>query len=333
MRRSQAGLALDLSDLAAKDEMAKQFVEGEPISTLVGGKLFSIPTTHFPNFVVLNEDALDKAGIDVPYDWTVDDYHQVAKDLKRAGFDVGAYNPPRLAPPVLGGDYLYKDGGKESNFDDPIFAKELELMLALEDDGSIFTQERISAEGIGGYAQNYFLDGTFGMMLDSTNTIRYASNTDEYPHDFRTTFRPYPAPEAGASFFNPGVRGDDIQISAKSQYASAAWTFVKFWMNEGAPLMAPSGKISPAEFDNPTDEMFANLFGPDADKLFDVEAFKKTFFTDEPPLSVRSITTAFTEISTLKSQIEGEVRLRTKSIEDGLAELKQKADDAIAKAS
>ncbi|QOR70065.1 extracellular solute-binding protein [Ruania alkalisoli] len=330
VRRAQAGLALDLTDLAREDDLAQVFVQDEPISTLIDGKLYSIPTTHWPQFVVLNQDAMESAGIEIPFDWTVEDYHRVAREFKSAGFDVGAYHPPRMASTSLGGDYIYKNGGQESNLDDPLFKQELELILAMEDDGSIFTQERITAEQLGGYVQNYFVDGTFPMYIDGTTALRFLKNLDEYPHDFRTTFRPYPAPTAGADYFNPGVRGDDVQISSKSQYPSAAWTFVKFWIDEGANHMSPAGKVSPYQFDNPTDEMMDALFGPERDRLFNVDDFHETFFVPEPPLSVRSITTAYTEIASLKSQIEDEIRLRTKSVDDGIAEMKQEADAAIA---
>jgi len=104
-------------------------------------------------------------------------------------------------------------------------------------------------------------------------------------------------------------------------------------MGEGADHMTTAGKVSPDQFANPSEQMYENLFGPDREKLFDVDAFDKMFFAKEPPMSVRAITTAYTEISTLKSQIEGEMRLRTKSVSDGIAELTQKADEAIAKAS
>lgn len=332
VRRAEAGLALDLTELARDEEETKEFVQDEPISTLVDGKLFSIPTTHWPQFVVLNQDAIEDAGIDIPFDWTAEDYHQVAQELKKSGFETGAYHPPRLAPTSLGGDYLYKEGGEESNLDDPLFAEELELILAMEDDESIFTQERISAEQLGGYVQNYFLDGTFGMYIDGTSAFRYIQNLDEYPHDFRTTFRPYPNPKAGSTYVNPGGRGDDVQIAAKSEYASAAWTFVKFWLGDGADLLAPAGKVSPVQFDDPSEELMEGLFGPDRDTLFDIEAFEKTFFVPEPELAVRSILTAATEIDELKGQIEGEVRMRTKSVEDGIAEMKQQADDAITSA-
>lgn len=332
VRRSQAGLALDLSDLAKDDDMAKAFVQDEPISTLIDGKLFSIPTTHFPNFAVINQDAIDAAGIEIPYDWTIDDYHEIAQEFKRAGFDVGAYNVPVHPAVALGGDFMYKEGGEESNFDHPLFREYLEKILAMEDDGSIFTQERITAEGIGGYAQNYFLDGTFGMLLDGTIATRYIKNLDEYPHDFRTTFRPYPAVGNGEAYINPGVRGDDVQISSKSSYQAAAWTFVKFWMNEGAPIIAESGKVSPAQFDaGPGNaELQAALFGPNADELFDVEAFERALFTDEPPLSVRNITTAFTEVSAIRSDATEEIRLRTLSLDDGIARMKEESDAAIA---
>jgi multiple sugar transport system substrate-binding protein len=333
VRRSKAGLAMDLTDLAAKDEKAKIFVEGEPISTKIDGRLFSIPTTHYPDFVLLNESAIEKAGIEIPYDWTVDDYHAIARELPgKAGLQTGAYNMPRLAPTTLGGNYLYKDGGKESNLDHPMFRKELELLLAMQEDKSIFTQQKIAAEKIDAYPQNYFLNGTYGMFLNGTSSLRFVRDQKNYPHDFRTTFRPYPAPSKGATYWNPGVRGDDVQISAKTQYSKAAWTFVKFWLGEGAPLVAPAGKVSPFEVDNPTDEMIANLMGPDRDRLFDVESFKKVVFAKKPMLSVRSITTAYNEIARLKRQIEEEVRMGTKQIDGAVTEMKQEADKAITKA-
>lgn len=332
VRRSQAGLAMDLTDLAAKEDLTKDLVQDEPVSTLVDGKLFSIPTTYFPNFVVINEDAMEKAGLDIPFDWTIEDYHEAAQAFKDLGFHVGAYNVPRHAAAALGGDYLYKEGAEESNFDHPLFRKRLEDTLAWEDDGSILTQEQMTAEGMSGYLQNHFLGGTFAMMLDGTIATRYVKDVENYPHDFRTTFRPYPAVAAGEPFWNPGVRGDDVQISAKSNYQSAAWTFVKFWMDEGAPIISESGKISPAQFAaGPGNaELNAALFGPQGDELFNIEAFEKTFFTDTPPLSVRSITKAYTEIAAIKSQVEGEIRLRDKSIDEGLAEMKAVSDEAIA---
>ncbi|WP_156252686.1 ABC transporter substrate-binding protein [Pseudactinotalea terrae] len=335
VRRSGAGLALDLTELAGQDDLTKELVQGEPVSTKVDGKLFSIPTTYFPNFAVINEDAINKAGIEIPYDWTIEDYHQVALALKGEGFHVGAYNVPRHAATGLGGDYLYKEGGLESNFDHPLFRKRLEDTLAWEDDGSILTQEQMTAEGMSGYMQNHFLGGTYGMQLDGTIAMRYVKNLDEYPHDFRTTFRPYPMLGNGEPYINPGVRGDDVQIAAKSQYQAAAWTFVKFWIDEGAPIISESGKVSPAQFAaGPGNaDLNAALFGPNADDLFDVEAFEKTFYTDTPPLSVKTITTAYNEISSIKSQAEGEIRLRTLSIDDGLARMKEEADAAIAKAS
>lgn len=330
VRRSQAGLALDLTELAREDEFASVFVQDEPISTLLDGRLYSIPTTHWPQFVVINEDAMAAAGVDIPFDWTADDYHRIAQEFTRAGFDVGAYQAPRVAATSLGGDFLYKEGGRESNFDDPLFRQELERILAMEDDGSIFTQERITAEGLGGYVQNYFLNESFGMYIDGTSTLRYIRDLEEYPHDFRTTFRPYPAPETGATYWNPGVRGDDVQISSNSRYQSAAWTFVKFWMNEGAALVSPAGKVSPYQFENPDEALMEAMFGPDRETIFDMEAFNQTFFTPEPQLSVRSITSALTEISQLRGQVEAEIRLRTTSLDDGIATMKQGADEFLA---
>lgn len=332
VRRSQAGLALDLTDLAAQDERAKIFVEGDPISTKVNDRLYSIPTTHYPEFVLVNEDAITKAGINIPDDWTVDDYHAIAKELAGTGMVAGAYNMPRLASTTLGGNYIYKEGGKESNLDHPLFRAELENFLAMQDDKAIFAQKKITAEKIDSYPQNYFLNSSYGMFLNGTSSLRFVRDLKNYPHTFRTTFRPYPAPTKGATYWNPGVRGDDIQISAKSQYAKAAWTFVQFWLGEGAPLVAPAGKVSPFEVDNPSEAMIANLMGEDREQLFDIDSFKRVVFAKEPKLSVRSITTAYNEIASLKSKIEAQVRMGTMPIDTAVAEMKKQADEAIAKA-
>lgn len=333
VRRSTAGLALDLTELAAKDERAKIFVQGEPISVKIDGKLFSIPTTHYPEFVLLNEDALKKANIDIPFDWTVDDYHAVAKELTAAGMSTGAFNAPRVASTTLGGDYLYAADGKTSRLDDPLFRTELEMMLAMQDDKSIFTQKKITAEKIDSYPQNYFLNGTYGMFINGTSSFRFVRDLQNYPHTFRTTFRPYPGPTKGASYWNPGVRGDAVQISAKTEYPKAAWTFVQFWMGEGAPIIAQAGKVSPFEVtDNPSDALLTNLLGADRDKLFNVEDFTKTFFAPEPKLSVQRVFTAYNQITTLKGKIEASVRMGTTTVDQAMVDMKKQADEAIVKA-
>lgn len=333
VRRSQAGLAMDLTDMAREDDLASAFVQDEPLSTLIDGKLYSLPTTHWPQFMVINQDAMEAAGIEIPFDWTVDDWHEIAQQFKAAGSDIGSFHMPRIAPTSLGGDYVYNADGTASNFADPLFRQELENFIAYEDDGSIFTQEQILAEQVGGYVQNYFIAGMFPMYIDGTTAFRFLTNLEEYPHDFRTTFRPYPAPVAGQEFWNPGVRGDDVQISSKSSYAAAAWTFVKFWMNEGALLMTPAGKVSPFQYDaGPSEELAEALMGPDREELFDIEAFEQTFFTPNPKLAVKSITTAYTEIADIKDEVESQVRLGEMSVDDGIAEMTAESDEAIADA-
>lgn len=331
-RRSKAGLAMDLTDLAAKDEKFKVFVAPEPISTKIDGKLYSIPTTHYPDFTLVNEDAINKAGIEIPYDWTVDDYHEIARELTKSGMKTGAYNSPRTAPASLGGDYLYADGGTTSNLEHPLFRADLERFLTMQKDNSIFTQKKISAEKIDTYPQNYFLNGTYGIFLNGTSSLRFIRDLKNYPHDFRTTFRPYPRPTGTDKFWNPGGRGDSVQISAKTQYAKAAWTFIQFWLGEGSPLIAPAGKVSPFEVDNPTEAMIENLMGPDRERLYDIESFKKTVFAKEPPLSVQTIFTAYNEIASLKNKIEKQVRMETLGVDAAIKQMKQQADEAIAKA-
>src|SRR5690606_14418002 len=70
-RRTDAGYAMDLTELAKSIPEAAPFTATDPQRTaLFEGKLFAIPTCYNPYMVYLNQDMLDAAGIDVPFDWT-----------------------------------------------------------------------------------------------------------------------------------------------------------------------------------------------------------------------------------------------------------------------
>lgn len=327
-KRIKAGMALDVTSLAKKDPGLRQFAETNPQKTqLFGGKLHQIPTAASPYFVFINQDIADRAGVTIPENWDVDEFHEVAKKLSSKGV-YGSFDAPAVAGSVLGGNANYRDGGRTSNFDDPAFRREIQLYLDMIKDGSAVPETEILARKLDAYQQNLFMKGEFAMWLTSSYNLRYVSDTKNFPHKFKTTFAPYPAPVKGQSFWNQGVVGSNLVISPKSEYQEAAWTFVKYWVTDGAKYMLPAGSVSPM-YKGSDEEIVANLLGPDRDKLYDVDAFAKVYLDKDIKYTLQTITTAGPEIATIRSSLKQQVLLGQITVDDWAKQLKSQADGAI----
>ena len=330
-KRVKAGLALDLTDLTRKVPDLEQFADtASPQVPLFDDKLYELPTTTGPVFVYLNQEMLDKAGVQIPDDWTADDFHEVAKELVAAG-RFGSYVPPEIAVPDLGGNAAYSPDGKESNFDHPAFRREMQLHVDMIKDRSAFPEPQILAQKLDVYQQSVYLTERFGLWISSPFNLRYVSDTKKYPHTFRTTFAPYPRPVKDKSCWNPGLLSNYVMISPKSQYQAAAWTFVQYWMGEGARHMLTGGKISPTLKGTP-DEITALLLGDDRDRLYDVEAFKQVFFRRDVKLQNPTITTAAEEILNIRKSLDQQALLGKLTVDEWVTKLKSEADAAIKKA-
>lgn len=332
VRRVNAGLALDLTDLATADENLKQFTQADPqLTWLFDKKLYSLPTTYYPGFIYLNKDMLDHAGVTIPDDWTVEDFHNVAKELTGGGV-YGTFVYPKTSTTILGGNSHYKEGGKASNFDDPAFKQEYDLAVQMTKEGTLFPESKILAQHIEGYPEPLFVHGQFAMTRNGTSALRYFNDTKQYPRDFPITFAKEPAPVKGQPYWNTGDRGDSVQISSKSQNQAAAWTLVKFWMTEGTKYIAKAGKISPVEVQiKDPDDIIPGVLGDDRDKLYDVDAFKKVFFQKDIKIHLQTIFTANNEIANITSKLVQQILLGQVSVDEGLKKMKTQSDAAIKK--
>lgn len=334
-RRVGAGYAMDLTEFASGIPEAAPFTESDPQRTpLFDGKLYSIPTCYNPYMVYLNQDMLDEAGIDVPFDWTVAEFHEIAQQLVDGGYAESAtYKTLPLATMELGGNAQFAEDGRSSAFDLPIWREQFELELEMEQDGTLFPIEQVLAQKVDLYAQSYFLTGQHAFYLDNPATLRFVKDLENYPHDFRTTFRPMPYLERGKEQWNNGAYQDSIQINADTQYPDAAKTFVKFWLQEGAEFMLTAGKVpaglGPGQGAEGA-EIYPGLLGEDAETLFDTDALTKVMFAEDIKTIVATITTGLSEISTVRSSLEQEMRLGEISVDELVTQLKEQADAAIA---
>ncbi|MBZ2194856.1 ABC transporter substrate-binding protein [Occultella gossypii] len=333
-RRTEAGYALDLTELAQSMPEAEPFTSSDPQRTaLFDDKLFAIPTVYNPYLVYLNQDMLDAAGIDVPFDWTIEEFHEIATELTAGGFAESAtYKSLPLAGMELGGDSQFAAGGESSSFDLPIWKQQFDLELAMEQDGTLFPMEQVLAQRVDLYAQSYFLGGQHAFYLDNPATLRFVKDLENYPHDFRTTFRPMPYLERGGQQWNTGSYEDAVQINANTSYPEAAKTFVQFWLQDGSEFMQTAGKVpsslGPGQ-GAAAEALFPRLLGDDYEDLFDTDALTQVAFADDIQMSVTTITTALTEIANLRSSLTQQLRLGEISVDDMLGRLKAEADAAI----
>ena len=140
-KRATSNMALDLSELIERDgfDLVENFGEMAE-SFYVDGKPYSIPTKLDQYGMVLNKDLFDEAGIEIPTEWSFDEFREICKKLTHGeGADqvYGVFwNTQQdvyqilnwLTCQTLGGDPYYTPDGTATNFTDPVFEAAVSLI-------------------------------------------------------------------------------------------------------------------------------------------------------------------------------------------------------------
>lgn len=303
------------------------------------GKFWSLILNMQPYMVFINQNAFEAAGLPIPTDWTWDEFMAAAKKLvqgegqsKRYGvFMTGEWG---IEPALYdkGGDFIYKTGLCETNFDDPAFSLALGMRKIMQDvDGSAMPYGDIKAAKLQPYSE--FLAGHSAMLIEGSWILRYVKNLTEYPRDFKVTFAPVPHPAAGPNTFRPGTADDRVSISSKSKYKAEAYQFLKWWSTEGYINMTPFGRTTLWKGRKPEEsaESFLSDF-VDADKYMDAEAYKTVMYggmDKDFPIQFRADAAA--EINTVMREEVGKVLLGEAETDAAMAATKKRADEALSK--
>lgn len=333
-KRVNAGLAADLTDKVKDESAFGKFAAGaDPQANFVfDEKVYCVPAALSPELVLVNADALDEAGVEIPDGWDVNDYHRVAKALSKSGV-YGSFGSPNIARTTLGPDYHYTADGKASNFGNPAFAQQIQLGLAMQKDGSAIPQKTVLAQKLKTFSQASFLSGRHRMMITQAYMLRYVSDTKEYPHDFKVRCLPAPVPVKGQEAWNQGAYGDLLSISQKSEQQDAAWEFFKFWVNEAGSYLVKGGRLPSLLDSADPDKMVSALLGADKEKLFDVDSFSPVLFDKKMKIPVDTIYTAADEIDTITEKLDDQVYLGDITVQEWVSSATKQADAAIKKSS
>lgn len=331
-QRIGAGAALDLTPYINADSDVKAWIDSTEGIFSYQDKYFSLPTTIEPGFVYINKRLLDEAGVAMPAaGWTTDDFVALAEQLSSDNV-FGMYMPPDTSAQKLGPDRWYKSGGTESNFDAPEFAETRTRHRQLIEAGTAFPHDEVLAQNLRAYAQTPFLTEQDALWINSSFSLRFISDTEQYPHDFLTTFAPLPVPAGVESPYNTGGINNWALAKAGIANPDAAWQFIKFFLTEGSVPMLRAGKI-PAFPGTETSVIVEGILGPDRDSLYDVAAYEAAVITPTVSLITDTITTGSAEITQIIQGLDDRFLIGEIEIEEWVSEAKAQADAAIVAAS
>ncbi|GEN56488.1 sugar ABC transporter substrate-binding protein [Halolactibacillus alkaliphilus] len=203
------------------------------VNPSVGDDYYGIQFNATTNFVLINKDALDAAGLEVPTaGWTWDDFAEYAEKLtveKDGKTQYGAYfhswplymNPP--AQTLMKHPFLLEDG--TTNFTDPSYARLFELRKKMEDNGNAKPFRDVLGADLSYRAE--FFNEEAAMLLTGSWMIGEVGDLEANPHDFKTAFAPVPVVNEGdnTDYF---MGGNYLAIGKSSDHKEAAYKFARF---------------------------------------------------------------------------------------------------------
>lgn len=168
-------------------------------------------------------------------------------------------------------------------------------------------------------------------MTDGYWILRNIKDTKTYPHDFVTAFAPYPSMDSQHEYLSPGGIGDYIGISSKSQYKDEAFKFIKWYQTEGALYLANAGRVASSKAINGEDVAARMLEGAEA--LFDKQSFIDVYLGGKiNKVAMQTETKAAPEIAKIVQEEGENVLTKGISVDDGIKNMKRRADEELKKA-
>ncbi len=337
-KRASGNMALDLSELIARDSFDVTGIFGEMAKAYyIDGKPYSIPTKLDQYGIVVNKTMFEQAGIEVPTEWTVEEFREIARKLTHGeGADKVygmfwnsqqdlTYPFSYISVQTIGGDPLYNPDGT-ANVNSPVNVAAVQLLYdMMYVDGSSPTHtdsvtQKLSQEGM-------FLTGKSAMTVGPW-MVRSIKDLENYPHDFETAFAPYPAYQ-GERNFTQGGYGDHLCINPKSKNIDAAWEYLKWYATEGMLPVVAGGRVPAANTYDP--QVVTETFLKGAEDHIDSESAKRILITPAASYAVPSITNKLPEISkVLREELEN-IYTGAKTVQQGMDDAQARAVELLAK--
>lgn len=279
VKRAEEGMLYPMDSFFKKEGTtydAEYLIEGE-----VNDDHYGFPCDVKSWIVFINKNALKEAGLPVPpLDWTWDDYRMYAKKLtkgegasKRYGsfmanvwdhfFNFPLYNAKKGTPYV----------NEKNQFDPnrPELWSFLEYRKTLED---VDKTQMPSADNVtlNMLAIDALIPQKAAMAPFGTWMIADIKKTQQYPHDFVTTFAALPRASKDAPAGRTYTENRWWWVPKTSAHPEEAYKFVRFYTTVG---MTMKGAGFSASRKNPArDEIIKIMTADNASGLYDIDALK-----------------------------------------------------------
>jgi multiple sugar transport system substrate-binding protein len=263
-KRVDAGLLEPITEYVEKEGIDINQVYNNSYPA-ISGDYYGLPMKNVTMLVMLNKAHLDKAGLEVPTEWTWDDYTEYAKKLTADGH-YGSYlhtwhnlhSVLKTMGKAKDNLILHEDGS--SNADDPMLRASLELRNQLEnvDKSSVPFTEILSQKM--DYRQQFFSQSASMVPIGSYMITEWGQFTPE----FEIAWAPWPKNKESDKALAP-MGGDLISIAKSSKHKQEAYDFMRWLTTEGIVdqgIWAPSWKE--ADMDKALETVINGTKKPDA---------------------------------------------------------------------
>ncbi|ASN06702.1 ABC transporter substrate-binding protein [Virgibacillus necropolis] len=238
-KRVSAGLVAPIDSFVEEEGLN---VEEEYNNTYapINGSYYGLPAKLTTNLVLLNKDHLDAAGLEIPTDWTWNDYKEYAKKLtkgegteKTYGSYFHTWPDTYLILKLLGKskniNIINEDGS--SNMDDPLLKETLKLRYEMEQEDKTSVPLSATLSQKLDYRQQFFSQSA-SMIPTASYMI---TEWGEFTPDFTMAWAPWPKnKEDGPSYARMG--GDIMSIAKNSEHKEEAYKFIRWFTTEGIKI-------------------------------------------------------------------------------------------------
>lgn len=347
--RCSNGLLAPLDDLFAENGLNYEETFGEVAKscvTGVDGKLYSMPYAIKTYAIIYNKEIFDNAGVPYPENgWTWDEFTDTALEVTSGeGADkiygvCWDFDKMFLRAALdLGLDAVYKEGGKETNFDDPAWLNSMKWFNNLFEIGAAKPYSEYAELSLTETANrnSYFWDGKFAMYCGTTFEFANWGMLEDNAHDFECGVVALPVENKGDDY-RTLFQFSDISLVSYSKNKEAAFDFM-YWYCVERPDITCGEKHMQAPAAYPDDPEIAKIadekiYGCDG---FDMEetmwAYKSDEILQRPDYTFSTIATSLSEIRDVM-KAEGELVLfGEQTPEDAVAHMKEQGDAILAQA-
>ncbi len=339
-KRIKARMAMDLTDLCARDgfDMTRNFTENVT-KFYYGGRAYAVPTSVGKMGMILNKDMFDRAGIEVPLDWDFKEFREICKKLTYGEGENKVYGVfwnteanasealLHLVLPTLGGDPLYKEGGRESNINDPVIEQALRLLdvtMNVDKSAPDYRDSKIKKLSM----KDMFFGGYCAMTVGAW-MFSSAVDTENNPHDFVTAFAPWPVVDKSQRNYTQGSFGCHLSINPNSQNKEAAWTFIKWYATEGVLYNIKWGYL-PC-YTGFSQETVEKIILERADGVVDKDSTLRVLLNPDTNMSIPVIDNKIDLVTEIFDYTIEEVLAYGKDAPEALSEAKAMADEELNK--